>query len=244
MESHVTERYWEIDALRGIAVVMMIIFHLVFDINYFNIISIPVSFGFWRFFACLTAFLFLFIVGVSLTISGAHAAAILPRKDYILKYVKRGAFIMALGFGITLVTLVLVPEGMIVFGILHLIGLSVMLAPIFLRFFWGNLLAASLLIGAAVGGIVGEGPYWLLWLGIHPSDFSSLDYTPLVPWLGAVLLGIFTGKALYPLGTRRYRIHETQSALLPPVEFLGRHSLVIYLLHQPIILLVLLPFIA
>ena len=243
MESHVTERYWEIDLSRGIAVVMMIVFHLVFHINYFDIAHINVASGFWRLFACLTASLFLFIVGISLTISGAHAAAILTPREFILKYVKRGLFIMALGAGITAVTWLLVPEGVIVFGILHLIGFSVILAPIFLRLYWGNLLAAFVLIAAAGSGIFHDGPYWLLWLGLHPADFTSLDYTPLVPWLSVILLGIFSGKVLYPGGLRRYRLKDKNSVLRPFMECMGRHSLLIYLLHQPVILLVLLPFI-
>jgi len=244
MESHVTERYWEIDLLRGLAVVMMIVFHFIFDINYFDIATINVGSGFWRFFAILTASLFLFIVGISLTISGAHAAAVLTRREFILKYVKRGLFIMALGAGLTVGTWVLVPDAVIVFGILHLIGFSVILAPIFLRFIWGNLLAGILLIVAGWIRIFREGPYWLLWLGMHPPDFASLDYTPLVPWLGVVLLGIFSGKVLYPKGLRRFRLSDMNFFLRPAMEFLGRHSLLIYLLHQPVILLVLLLIIA
>jgi uncharacterized membrane protein len=242
MQSHVTERYPEIDLSRGFAVVMMIVFHLVFDINYFNIATFNVASGFWRLFACLTASLFLFIVGISLTISGAHAASILTRREFILKYVKRGLFITALGAGITFVTWLFVPEAVILFGILHLIGLSVIFAPIFLRFFWGNLLAAFLLIAAAWSGLFHDGPYWLLWLGMHPPDFVSLDYTPLVPWLSVVLLGIFSGKVLYPGGLRRFRISDMNFFWSPTLEFLGRHSLLVYLLHQPVILLVLLPF--
>lgn len=243
MESHVTGRYWEIDLARGVAVVMMIAFHFVFDLNYFDIAHINVGSGFWRFFACSTASLFLFIVGISLTISGAHASEILTRSEFILKYVKRGLFIMALGAGITAVTWLIVPDGVIIFGILHLIGLSVMLAPLFLRLFWGNLLAAFLLIAAAGSGLFQDGPYWLLWLGMHPPGFASLDYTPIVPWFSAVLLGIFSGKVLYPGGLRRYRVGDKKLFLRPTMEFLGKHSLLIYLLHQPVILLVLLPFI-
>ncbi|KQC08199.1 MAG: hypothetical protein APR55_03140 [Methanolinea sp. SDB] len=241
MKSHVTERYWEIDISRGIAVVMMIIFHIVFDLNYFEIAAVNVGSGFWRLFAGLTASLFLFLVGISLTLSGARAAAILTRREYILKFIRRGLFIMGLGAGITIITWLAVPEATIIFGILHLIGFSVMLAPIFLRLFWGNLLAGVVLITAGLSGLLREGPCWLLWLGVHPLGFTSLDYTPLVPWLGVVLLGIFLGKVLYPGGLRRFGMVDATFSARPLMEYLGRHSLLIYLLHQPVILLLLYP---
>jgi len=243
VESHVKKRYWEIDYIRGIAVIMMVVFHLVFDLHYFDIVAINASTGFWRFFAYLTASLFLFIAGVALTLSGAHAQRLLSNKEFAYKYLRRGFFIFLLGMVLTLITWILVPDMAIFFGILHLIGVSVMLAPIFLRFFWANLLAAILLFSAAGISMVREGPMWLLWFGVHSPDFTSFDYTPVVPWLGLILLGIFSGKVLYPEGKRIFKVPEREFPTRREVDWLGRHSLVIYLIHQPLILLALIPFI-
>lgn len=234
--SHVKERFFEIDVLRGIAVIMMVVFHASFDLAYFGIWHENVSTGPWRLLALLTASLFLFLVGVSLSVSGATARATLTPGAFFAKYLSRGMFILLLGLGITAVTWFLVPGETIVFGILHLIGVSVMLAPVFLRFHWGNLAAgiACLAAGTVLSGV--EGPMWLVWLGVHPFAFASLDYTPLFPWLGAVLLGVFSGQCLYPGGIRRFALPSPSFPLREVFIFLGRHSLAIYLLHQPVIL--------
>jgi len=230
-------RFWEIDFLRGSAVVMMVVFHTVFDLAYLGILDIRVSFGPWRFLALCTATLFLFLVGLSLTISSARAGDMLDRHAYILKFIRRGAGIFMLGLLITLVTLLLVPGAPILFGILHLIGVSVMLAPLYLPYTRANLVAGLALIAAGAALRAVTGPEYLLWLGIHPAAFSSLDYTPLVPWLGVVLMGVFTGKVLYPGGKRKYNIPDLPFMGRKVICFLGRHSLIIYLLHQPAILL-------
>ncbi|HQC34484.1 MAG TPA: heparan-alpha-glucosaminide N-acetyltransferase domain-containing protein, partial [Methanoculleus sp.] len=78
------ERYWEIDAARGIAVVTMIVFHSAFDLNFFGVLPLPVSGGFLRMLAYMTASTFIFIVGVSFTISYARAAQHLAGRDLAL----------------------------------------------------------------------------------------------------------------------------------------------------------------
>ena len=77
---------------------------------------------------------------------------------------------------------------------------------------------------------------WLLWLGFVPSTFSSVDYVPLLPYFGIVLLGIFAGNSIYTRGVRRFSLKDHSS--FTPVRglsFIGRHALVIYFLHEPII---------
>jgi len=231
-------RFWEIDFLRGSAVVMMVVFHAVFDLAYLGILDIRVSFGPWRFLAICTATLFLFLVGLSLTISSARAGDELDRRAFRLKFIRRGVGIFMLGLLITLVTLLLVPGAPVLFGILHLIGVSVMLAPLYLPYKKANLVAGLALLAAGAAVRTVTGPEYLLWLGIHPAAFSSLDYTPLVPWLGVVLMGVFTGKVLYPRGRRKFNIPDISFLGRREICFLGRHSLIIYLVHQPVILLV------
>lgn len=230
-------RFWEIDYCRGIAVFMMLLFHTAFDLAYFGIFPIEVRSGPWKILAVCTASLFLLLVGISLTLSGARAMGTLDRKGFILKYVRRGAWIMALGFLITIVTLIVVPGGPILFGILHLIGFSIVLAPLYLRYRWANLCAGALLIlaGWSIMGLTG--PSWLIWLGIHPAGFASLDYTPVLPWFGVVLFGVFLGHSLYPGGERRFRVPAGGGPGQKLVTLAGRHSLAIYFAHQPIILL-------
>lgn len=232
-------RYWEIDALRGTAVVMMVVFHTVFSLDYLGVEEFDVTRGFWRAFALTTATLFIAIAGVSLSVSSARAGPALGGRGVALKNLRRGMGIFLVGTGITLVTWLLVPSEFILFGVLHCIGLSIALSPLYLRLGRANLAlgAGIILLAPLIGGI--PGPLALAWLGIHPADFASLDYVPLVPWLGVFLVGLSLGTLLYPEGLRGFRAAGEEGPLLRPVTFLGRHSLPIYLVHVPVILLLL-----
>lgn len=234
-----TSRFYEIDLFRGIAILMMVIFHTLFDLSYFGIWPVVVSSGFWRYFAFSTASLFLLIVGVSFSISYAHAFPRLTTKQLYLKFLYRGAGIFALGLLVTLGTWLYLGEGFIVFGILHLIGVSVILAPLFYRFGKFNVVIgiACILTGFVVTNLTG--PFWLLPLGMAPAGFWSVDYTPLFPWFGVVLIGIGAGSLLYPSGKRGFSLPRIPERLETSITFPGKHSLIIYLVHQPVIILIL-----
>jgi uncharacterized membrane protein len=232
-------RYPEVDMVRGIAILMMILFHTVFDLSFFGISAVEVSSGFWKYFAYATASLFLLIVGVSLTISHARATASLSGHRLTLKFVYRGAGIFLLGLLVTVVTFLYLHEGYIVFGILHLIGISVMISPFFFRFKKYNLVWGLLFIITGYFLAMIDGPAWLLPFGIHPATFWSVDYEPVFPWTGIVLLGMGIGEYLYPGGVRKFAIPSIPSFFMEPLAFLGKHSLMIYLIHQPLIILLL-----
>jgi len=232
-------RFREIDAARGIAILMMIVFHTVFDLSFFMIAPVDVATGFWRNFAMATASLFLFVVGISLVVSHARSSVILSGFALTKKFLVRGAGILALGLLVTLATWLYLHEGFIIFGILHLIGVSVMLSVLFFRFGKYNILIGLLFIagGFFIGTV--HGPIWLLPLGIQPVSFASVDYTPLIPWFGAVLVGIGVGEFLYSGGVRRFTAPYVPDPVVQPLAFIGRYSLLIYLVHQPVIILLL-----
>jgi uncharacterized membrane protein len=232
-------RFREIDTARGIAILMMVLFHTVFDLNFFMIAPVNVATGFWRWFAMATASLFLLIVGISLVVSHDRSAAKLSGFALTRKFLFRGAGIFALGLLVTFATWLYLHEGFVIFGILHLIGVSVMLSPLFFRFGKYNILFGLLCI--AGGFFIGtlQGPVWLLPLGIYPASFVSVDYTPLIPWFGAVLVGMGLGECLYAGGVRRFTAPHLPDRIAVPLAFLGQHSLVIYLVHQPLIILLL-----
>lgn len=236
-------RLWEIDVTRGVAILMMIVFHTVFDLSFFAIFPVDVATGFWRYFAYATATLFLLVVGISLVISHDRAAVKLSGLPLVRKFVLRGAGIFALGLLVTLATWLYLPEGYVIFGILHLIGVSVMLSPLFFRFQTWNIPAGILcvLIGwfLTSRASLPSPPLFLLPLGIHAPAFWSVDYTPLFPWLGAVLIGMGVASFLYAGGTRHFTLKPLPDLFVRPLSFLGRHSLVIYLVHQPVIILLL-----
>ena len=229
-------RLWEIDCARGIAILMMMLFHTLFDLSFFSVYPVNVATGFWRYFAYATASLFLLIVGLSLVVSHARAAAKLSGLSLARKYLLRGAGIFALGLLVTFATWWYLHEGYVVFGILHLIGVSVILSPLFFRFKKLNILIGLTCIatGYIVSGI--SGPAFLLPLGIIPPGFTSVDYTPLFPWFGMVLAGMGLGEFLYTDGVRQFSLRPMPAFFRAPLTFLGRHSLVIYLVHQPVII--------
>jgi uncharacterized membrane protein len=230
-------RFREIDTIRGIAILMMILFHTVFDLNFFMIAPVNVSTGFWRLFAVATASLFLLVVGISLVISHARSSVKLSGFALVKKFLFRGAGIFACGLLVTLATWLYLREGFVIFGILHLIGVSVMLSPLFFRFGKYNILIGLLFIAGGFFITNIPGPFWLLPLGIYPASFASVDYTPLIPWFGAVLVGMGVGEFLYSGGVRRFRVPNLTDRIVRPLSFLGRYSLVIYLVHQPVIIL-------
>jgi uncharacterized membrane protein len=231
-------RYREIDLVRGIAILMMILFHTVFDLYFFRILPLDIYSGFWRYFAFSTASLFLLIVGISLTISRARTASTKSGYKLALKFVYRGAGIFLLGLLVTVCTWIFLGEGFIVFGILHLIGISIMISPLFFRFKKCNLLLGFLVITIGFFFATRTGPIWLLPLGLHPATFWSVDYEPIFPWFGVVLIGMGLGEYLYPGGKRSFTLPQIPEIVVRPLAFLGRHSLIIYLVHQPIIILI------
>lgn len=80
-----------------------------------------------------------------------------------------------------------------------------------------------------------------MWSGCNTSTVR-VDYFPLLPWFGVVLIGIWLGNTAYSNGARRFRLPNWQvPALTFPLGWLGRHSLTIYLIHQPLLFALLIP---
>jgi uncharacterized membrane protein len=216
----------EVDFVRGTAIVMMLASNFVTDLQYFYNYSKYEMF--WQVFATITASIFLLIVGISLNLSYSRDAK-------VSKFIKRGAGIFALGLIITAVTWIFVPQDFIMFGILHLIGLSIVISYPFLKLDKKFALVAGmafLIVGFFVTKVIVSNNY-LMWVGFTTASFSSPDYFPIFPWFGLVLIGLFLGKWLYPEGKRIFEVPEIKSK---PILWLGRHSLLIYMIHQPIFL--------
>jgi len=229
------KRFWEIDLLRTVAIVMMITFHVLYLLNYFHIdnTGVPgVHYGFWWWFPRVTGGTFIFAAGVSLTIA-------YYRSKRTSGFLLRGLKIFAWGMGITLLTWLIAPDAYVRFGILHFFGIAFIFAPFFLRFRYMNLIlgAALMALGTYLleQRILVDFP-WLLWLGLIQHGFSTLDYWPLLPWFGLFLVGMFFGKILYPQGNRRFNIHEFSNPVTSALTLPGRHPLVIYLAQWPIVI--------
>jgi uncharacterized membrane protein len=230
-------RLWELDFIRGLAVVMMVFYHLLYDLNYFGGYPLNVSSGPWLYFAEATAAIFIVLVGASLTLSRSRARTDGVSEKLYLRFFKRGLRIFSLGMAITLTTYLLIGKGFILFGVLHLIGVSIALAYPFLRLRTFNLFAGSIfvLIGVYLMGQTFNFP-WLFWLGFVPDNFYTLDYFPIFPWFGLVLIGIYLGNRFYDDGKRGFKLPDSSGSFVVKLfGTLGKNSLVVYLVHQPIL---------
>ena len=230
------DRFWEVDAARGVAIIMMIVYHSTYDLDTLGGYDIQSTTGQWALFADVTAGLFLFLVGVSLAISRARTT--LTGWNLFRKYLARGLRILVYAVVLTFVFLAL-GMGVVAFGILHLIGISIILAYPFLRLRFTNLVLGALIFVAGQY-ILAQGldsqSIWLLPFGIVPEGVIMPDYRPLLPWFGVVLIGLFFGNLVYGDGGRPAVTEDEAPLPARPLLPLGRNSLFIYLIHQPIII--------
>lgn len=224
-----SSRIWELDALRGVCILGVIVVHFVYDLKELYAIF---SFEYPALFAFVMQWgsvLFLLISGICVTL-GHHP-------------VKRGLVVFGGGMLITAVTvgmylLGLQGPGIIIrFGILHCLGICMLLWPLMER-----LPNPVLVILGAV--LLGLGYWfrtfyidavWLFPIGLMAPAFSSADYFPLMPHLGWFLLGAVLGRTAYKEKASLLPKVNPKNPLVRFFSFCGRQSLLIYLLHQPIL---------
>lgn len=231
------ERLWEVDLLRGIAIILMIIFNWSFALSYLSIYTLNGGSLYWYVFPRFIGGMFIFLAGLSLTLMYNQT----NKKGVHKKFFFRGLKIFGYGILIMIITFLTFPEDFVIFGILHFIGISIILGSFFLKYNKLNLVLGLLII--ALGFYLQSFSFnfpFLLWLGFIPKNFFTFDYWPILPWFGVTLLGIFFGNFLYKNGKRNFKIKDlSRSPIIKFLSFLGRKSLTIYLLHQPILIIVL-----
>lgn len=190
----------------------MIVYHAAYDLQFFYDWNINVTHGSWKLFQIAVASLFLVVSGIS--------AGFWTRTDAILKGWKRGWIILSAAMLVSLATAILDEHTWVRFGILHLIALTSFIFPLLRRLHPAGLAA----LGIACIALL---PFDLM------PHVASVDYTPIVPWLGPALLGFAVG---IPLSERPLPAHPRMGTLGDLLAWPGRHSLWIYLVHQPIML--------
>jgi uncharacterized membrane protein len=214
----VKNRFEELDFVRGLAIVLMIVFHLIVDLKDLYSYNLEYLQGFWYVEGKLSAMLFIFLCGLSSTLSHNN--------------MRHGIIIFSWAMLLTTITYAYNADFYIRFGILHLLGISLLLTPVLHSLQKGCLLlvsTASLLIGLLFSLRYIASPYFFP-LGLQTSTFASLDYYPLFPWYGVFVAGVMAGKQFY---TRRQPLFSIPFP--KTMTWLGRHSLAIYLIHQPIL---------
>lgn len=224
-----TLRIGAIDGLRGVALCLMIVYHFSFDLNWFRYIQTDFDHDpFWLGFRGVIVSAFMLLVGVSLLL--ARRAGVTPRHFW-----RRIALIAFCAILVSAASYVTFPQTFVTFGILHCIAIASVLAWPATRFPLAALAAGAAIV--VVGNIVALPLFdtpWLQWLGLMTHKPATEDYVPLLPWLGVVMIGIALG---YGLSLRQFRPLRPLSRVAPRwLRWLGRHSLLVYMVHQPLLI--------
>jgi uncharacterized membrane protein len=228
-----SRRVDSVDCARGLALVGMAIYHLSWDLADFRLVQPMLPFTpQMRLLSHTVASVFLALVGVSLAL--AHRKGLNSRAFW-----RRVAVVAGAAALVTLGSLAFAPSEPIFFGILHCIAAASLIAgPFVAAPAWASLavglaaIAAPFLIRSTLFD-----PPWLLWLGVGEALPNTLDWRPLLPWAGVVFLGLgvtrLPGALTWLDSQDRWR---AKSAPARGIGFAGRHSLPIYLVHQPILI--------
>lgn len=238
MELQTAARYRLLDELRGLDLISMMLYHGMWDVVFlFGVVQKWYTGrpGFvWQQSIC---WVFILLSGFCLPL-GHHPF-------------RRGAVVFGAGALVTAVTLLFLPEEVVWFGVLTLLGSSMLLTaaldPLLRRvppavgvavsalLFWGTYPTMNGFWNLPGGRLALPQALYASWptayLGFMPKSFFSTDYFPLLPWLFLFWAGYF----LHHL-VGRGRLAPLRRSVCPPLGWMGRHSLVLYLLHQPVIL--------
>lgn len=223
-------RIWELDALRGVCILGMVVVHLLFDLCYmYGLVQLQDS-RLFDFVSQWGGIVFLLISGTCVTL-GSHP-------------IRRGLIVFAAGMLVTLVTVGMFRLGyadksiIIYFGVLHCLGICMLLWPLLKRaplWLLPTLGIALTFVGLYIAENVLVETKSLIWLGFMYRGFESSDYFPILPYLGFFIFGIYLGKTLYPDKQTLFPKINSRFFLIRFFSICGKLSLFIYLLHQPLI---------
>jgi len=222
-------RFDRLDALRGVAIVWMAIFHFCYDLNYFgfiqqNLLQDPK----WTLQRTAIVTLFLLCAGAGQEIA-SHQGQPLAR------FWKRWAQVAGCALLVSLASWVMFPRSWISFGVLH--GIAVMLIIVRFTASWGVARIGLGVVAIALPRLV-QHPFFdsraTDWVGLVTHLPVTEDYVPVLPWLGVMLWGQAAGA--WALRRRPGWLHGALPAALAPLAALGRWPLTFYMLHQPLLI--------
>lgn len=221
-----------IDVLRGVAIALMVIYHFCYDLTYFKLYRFDFyNDPFWLNFRNFIVGSFVLIVGVSFSLatrSGINWSS----------FNKRLATLVGCALAISLLTYFMFPGRTIFFGILHFIALASVLALLFRKFYWLNLLTG---IGVLIAALTIKSSIFnrdsLVWIGFYTQKPFTEDFAPVFPWFGIVLIGMFAGKyILANPGLEKFACAHPAGKSFDVLTLAGRNSLLIYMVHQPVLM--------
>lgn len=230
-ETNGMRRIHALDLARSLALVGMVVFHFTFDLMLFGLVPPGTVFeGGWPLFARAIAGSFLFLAGVSLWL--AHGEGIRWRA-----FLRRLALISLAAALVSFATYFLMGAQFIRWGILHMIAAGSLIGLVFL--------GLPVPVTLAVAGAAFAAPHlWrhaifdhpaLIWVGLSTEVPPMMDYEPILPWLCPVLIGIALGKVMSRAGLWQSLSRWQPGTAVLALAWPGRHSLAIYLIHQPVL---------
>jgi uncharacterized membrane protein len=219
-----------VDLARTAAIIGMVAFHFARDLEDFGIAPAGMTAtGLWPWFARAVAGSFLFLSGVSLVLAARGG---LDRRRYLVRL----AQIAAAAALVSIATRLAVPQAWVFFGILHMMAAATLIGPLFLRLPSALTLAAAAFALAApfwLRAPLFDAP-WLVWTGLATYIPLSIDFVPFLPWAAPYLAGHAAARIALPhLRPAPSRAPARWHRVL---AWPGRHSLAIYLIHQPVLI--------
>jgi len=246
------ERYYEIDTIKGIAVILMVIVHIFYLSTIMNVKNYNINGGILRLIAVISHTLFIFIVGMNLSIN--YQKYKLEDKDkYINKQIKRGLFLLGSGMILSLLTYLAFGNKYIRFGILHFIGISIILSTLIIHNKNLSIYIASVIgiiytiinnrnIRSILFNKCSNTPFLCFITGLVNIKYTSIDHFPLIPYFGLICIGIYSGYRLYNNNKRLLFNNEIEkyknSKINNILGSLGKNSFKIYVSHLLILYLV------
>ena len=210
-------RIWLLDGLRSLSVVVMIIYHFLYDLEVFYHYEVGLFEGVWPVIRVTFAGLFIFLAGYSSTLS---------RRVF-----RQGIFLWVMALGITGAMLWYLPSQRIYFGVLHLLGSGYLLSGVLFLKLSSKINLVMGIVVLFLQKVVDSLPLWLLPIGGGAYHLGMADYFPLIPWLAPFLFGVTVGQMK---GLATFVTPESKFTKI--LFWPGRYSLWIYLVHQPILL--------
>ncbi len=218
-----------LDTLRGIAIVAMATYHFCFDLRYFGFLRADLEYD-WRWITARTLILstFLLVAGTSMVLADRD------RQTALGRWLAHAGVIATAALAVSAGSYLMFPQTWIWFGVLHAIAVSLVIARPFVR---RPAIAIAAGVAIIVAGLAFQSTAFdnraLGWLGFMTAKPATEDYVPLFPWTGVLLVGTGLGHLLVRTRFAALATLERAPRLL---AFLGRHSLAVYLLHQPILI--------
>ncbi|MEM0910979.1 MAG: heparan-alpha-glucosaminide N-acetyltransferase [Pseudomonadota bacterium] len=219
-------RLFTLDLMRSVAIVLMVVFHFIYDLKFFSVIKsdIPDGVG-WQQFRWLIISLFFLCLGASLQLT--HYQRFKAKKFFTrVLQIALSAAVISVG------SYFFINENWIFFGVLHFLAVASLIAIFFVHVpKIAFVLGISVLVLGALQAVPTRWPFNVFFDNL-PSYTN--DYVAIIPWMGMVLIGVSLGSTRWfrndPL--KGWFSHSTKQLISTP----GQHSLLIYLIHQPILM--------